>query len=118
VKRSNLAVRIGAVIVAGIATVGAVGVVSARHSPAVGPRGPVGPDIPVSAVERSVFARRIRVQGSTAAAVQAACRQAITQGVPVVFLSAGQYHIETERALPVIFIPLDTSASTGWKKRS
>ncbi len=112
VKRSNLAVRISAVIVAGIATVGAVGVVSAHHSPAVGPRGPLGPNVPVSAVERSVFARRIRVQGSTAAAVQAACRQAITQGVPVVFLPAGQYLFETEVVVPGGLTLLGSGSST------
>ncbi|TMK39634.1 MAG: right-handed parallel beta-helix repeat-containing protein [Actinobacteria bacterium] len=89
-----------------------MGVVSAHHSPAVGPRGPVGPDIPVSAVERSVFARRIRVQGSTAAAVQAACRQAITQGVPVVFLPPGQYLFETEVVVPGGLTLLGSGSST------
>jgi len=56
---------------------------------AVGPRGPVGPDVPLTDVEKRQFARRITVEGRTAQAVAEACRRAVEEGVPVVFLPAG-----------------------------
>ena len=68
--------------------------------PAVGPRGPVGPDVTLSDAEKKQLARRITVEGRTAAAVQAACDLAVKQGVRVVFLPAGQYVFEKEVRVP------------------
>ena len=67
---------------------------------AVGPRGPVGPDVPLSEADREQFSTRITVEGRTAAAVQAACDRAAKEGFRVVFLPAGQYVFETEVRVP------------------
>ncbi len=68
--------------------------------PAFGPRGPVGPEVPLTAAERKRLARRLTVRGRTAAAVQAACDQAARKGIPVVFLPAGEYVFEAEVRVP------------------
>lgn len=68
--------------------------------PVVGPRGPAGPDVPLSEVEREQFAQRVSVEGRTAAAVQAACERGLQQGVPVVFLPAGEYVFATTVKVP------------------
>ncbi|MBM3474625.1 MAG: hypothetical protein FJX75_15280 [Armatimonadetes bacterium] len=67
---------------------------------AVGPRGPVGPDVPLSDAERDHFAKRITVEGRTAQAVAEACQRAVEEGVPVVFLPAGEYLLDTEVGVP------------------
>ena len=68
--------------------------------PAVGPRGPVGPDVPLSEAERGLFAKRITVQGHNAEAVQEGCERAVKEGIDVVFLPAGQYVFEGEVRVP------------------
>jgi len=68
--------------------------------PTVGPRGPVGPDVPLDDAEKKRFDKRAVVEGRTAAAVQAACERAIQGGVPRVFLPAGQYVLEAEVRVP------------------
>ncbi len=68
--------------------------------PAVGPRGPVGPDVPLSDAEREQFANRITVEGRTTQAVQEACQRAVEQGVPVVFLPAGECVFDREVGVP------------------
>ena len=69
-------------------------------TPAVGPRGPVGPDIPLSKADKKQFAKRITVEGRTAAAVQEACERAAKEALRVVFLPAGRYVFETEVRVP------------------
>jgi len=61
----------------------------------VGPRGPIGPDVPLSEAERQYFVRRVVPEGRTAAAVQAAAYRALNEGIPAVFLPAGEYAFET-----------------------
>ena len=66
-----------------------------------GPRsGPVGPDVPLSEAETKLFAKRIAVEGRTAAAVQIACERAVKEGIRVVFLPAGQYMFDKEVRVP------------------
>ena len=66
----------------------------------VGPRGPVGPDVPLSADEKRQFSKRIVVQDHTAGAVQAACRRASESGLQVVFLPAGDYVFDRPVTVP------------------
>lgn len=68
--------------------------------PPAGPRGPVGPDVPLREAEKRQLARRIAVEGFTAAAVQAACERVTEEGVQVVFLPARQYVFEEEVRVP------------------
>jgi len=68
--------------------------------PAVGPRGPVGPDVPLGDAERQRFEKRVAVEGRTAEAVQAACDRAAKEGTPAVFLPAGRYVFEKEVRVP------------------
>jgi len=68
--------------------------------PAIGPRGSVGPDVPLSDVEKREFARRVAVEGRTAEAVQAACERAVKEGVRVVFLPAGRYAFGEQVLVP------------------
>jgi len=56
----------------------------------------VGPDVPLSTVEKRLFAKHITVEGRTAAAVQIACERAVKEGIRVVFLPAGQYVFDKE----------------------
>jgi hypothetical protein len=77
-----------------------------------GPRQPVGPDVPLSDTEKAAFARRVTVQGRTAAAIQSACGQAVTAGIPVVFLPAGQYQIETTVRVPATLTLLGEGSQT------
>lgn len=67
---------------------------------AIGPRGRVGADVPLSQAERREFARRITVDGRTDEAVQEACQRAIAEGVGVVFLPAGEYGFDEEVGVP------------------
>ena len=86
------------------------------HQPAdiaaVGPRGPVGPDVPLSEADRKQFSGRITVEGRTPAAVQAACDRAAKEGSRVVFLPAGQYVFETEVRVPGGLILLGDGSKT------
>jgi len=68
--------------------------------PAAGPRGRVGPDVPLSDAERKGIARLITVEGRTAAAVQAVCDRAAREGIRVVFLPAGEYLFEKAVRVP------------------
>ncbi len=63
---------------------------------AAGPRGPVGPDVPLSELDHKELARSIRVEGQTSAAVQAACDRAARENIPAVFLPAGEYVFDSE----------------------
>ena len=67
---------------------------------AVGPRDPVGPDVPLSEAERRQFAKRVTVEGRTGEAVKAACEHAVKEGISVVFLPAGQYVFDAEVEVP------------------
>jgi len=53
--------------------------------PEIDPRGPVGPDAPLSDIEKKEFTKRMVVEVFTAAAVQAACERAFNEGIPVLF---------------------------------
>ena len=65
-----------------------------------GPRGPVGPDVPLSEGERTLLARCIAVEGYTADDVQDACRQAAEEGIRAVFLPAGLYVFDKRVDVP------------------
>ena len=67
---------------------------------AAGPRGPVGPDVPLTDVEKRLFAKRSTVEGRTGAAVQTACDRAAKSRVRAVFLPAGQYVFDKEVRVP------------------
>ena len=64
--------------------------------PAAGPRGLVGPDVPLTDAENKQLARRVAVELRTAEGVQAACQRAVKEGTGVVFLPAGQYVFEKQ----------------------
>jgi len=68
-----------------------------------GPRGKVGPDVPLSQHEKMLFSNPIRVDGFTADAIQAACGTAAkmsTLSRRVVFLPAGKYIFEKTVNVP------------------
>jgi hypothetical protein len=65
-----------------------------------GPRGPTGPDVPLTKSEEALFAKRVTVDGKSAAAVQAACERAVKDGARVVFLPAGEYGLDDEVRVP------------------
>ena len=77
-----------------------------------GPRGPVGPDVPLSDVEERGFANRITVAQRTAAAVQAACDRAAKDRTPAVFLPAGQYVFDKQVRVPGGLTVLGAGAKT------
>ncbi|MCK4283681.1 MAG: right-handed parallel beta-helix repeat-containing protein [Candidatus Brocadiae bacterium] len=68
--------------------------------PAVGPRGAVGADVPLSDAEEREFATRVTVEGRTDGAVQAACERALEEGTDAVFLPAGRYVFQKEVRVP------------------
>lgn len=84
--------------------VAAAGPVSAATAPGAaavpGPRGLVGPDVPLSEAEKNRFAKSIRVEGLTSAAVQAACERAAKEGAQAVLLQAGEYVFDVEVRVP------------------
>jgi len=80
--------------------------------PAVGPRGPVGPNVPLTDGEKRHLARRIAVDGRTSAAVQAACDRAAKDGCGTVFLPAGQYVLEKQVRVPGGLTVLGEGAKT------
>jgi hypothetical protein len=73
---------------------------NAANISTVGPRGPVGPDVPLSHAEKRRLATQIRVKEPTAEALQVACERALKEGARVVLLPAGQYTFETEVLVP------------------
>ncbi|MBE3099169.1 MAG: right-handed parallel beta-helix repeat-containing protein [Planctomycetes bacterium] len=91
---------ITAIAAALIGAVCAFGAGESAAAPAFGPRGPVGPDVPVSDAEKAQFARRVTVEGLTSAAVQAACDRAAREGIAAVFLPPGEYVMEAEVRIP------------------
>jgi len=70
------------------------------NTPAVGPRGSVGVDVPLSSMEQKEFVKHITPEARTATAVQAACERAIREEVRVVFLPAGEYAFNKEVRVP------------------
>jgi len=78
----------------------AMALACAGEAEPLGPRGPVGPGVPLSEAEQKRFAQRLVVEGKTAAAVQAACERAAKEGVRVVFLPAGEYVFDAEVRVP------------------
>ncbi|HUS90875.1 MAG TPA: right-handed parallel beta-helix repeat-containing protein [Phycisphaerae bacterium] len=68
--------------------------------PAPGPRGPVGPDVPLSDAGKKALAARVTVEARTAEAVQAACRRAAKKGAATVFLPAGRYVFDKQVGVP------------------
>ncbi|HUT33941.1 MAG TPA: right-handed parallel beta-helix repeat-containing protein [Planctomycetota bacterium] len=78
----------------------AMAVACVRGAEPLGPRGPVGPDVPLSEAEQKRLAQRVTVEGRTAAAVQAACERAAREGIRVVFLPAGEYVLDAEVRVP------------------
>lgn len=80
-------------------TQGKPGAVIARR-PGAGVVGAVGPDAPLSASESAAFTRRITVSGFTPAAITAAISQAVTAGIPVVYLPPGTYVMTAPVTVP------------------
>lgn len=78
----------------------------------IGPRGPVGPDVPLSETEKRHYSERVVVKGHTAAAVQAACKRAVKEGIRVVFLPAGQYVFKKQVGVPGGIILLGEGSKT------
>ena len=76
-----------------------LGLRGAEREP-LGPRGLVGPDVPLSEAEQKRFAQRVVVEGRTAAAVQAACERAAKESIRVVFLPAGEYVFDADVRVP------------------
>jgi hypothetical protein len=66
----------------------------------LGPRGPVGPDVPLTETEKWQLAGWVAVEGRSAAVLQAACERAIKEKVRAVFLPAGEYVFETTVRVP------------------
>jgi hypothetical protein len=85
--------------ITGAAMVGAMGACFSAGE-VVGPRGPVGPDVPLSTAEKRQFAKRVAVEGRSAAAVQAACERARREGISVVLLPAREYAFESTVRVP------------------
>jgi len=75
---------------------------AAEEAPAssAGPREAVGPDVPWTETENEQFAKRVAVEGRTAAAAQAACDRAARESVRTVFLAGGEYVFEAEVRVP------------------
>jgi len=96
-NRASLLAMAGVAVVLSICTVGSQ---QSRQKgaviPAVGPRGPVGPDVPLSGAEKKRFAKCIIVQGHMTAAIEAACDRAIKEGIGVVYLPPGVYLFKDE----------------------
>ena len=97
--------RLSGVIVAMVASIACGAEARPRGGPdlkipAVGPRGPVGPGVPLDDAEGKHFDRRVTVEARTAAAVQAACERAVKDGIRVVFLPAGEYPFEASVRVP------------------
>jgi len=80
--------------------------------PAVGPRSPVGPDVPLGDAEKKRLATHTTVEGRTAAAVQAACQRAAKEETRVVLLPAGAYVFEKEVGVPGGLVLLGEGART------
>ncbi|MCK4628724.1 MAG: right-handed parallel beta-helix repeat-containing protein [Sedimentisphaerales bacterium] len=78
----------------------------------VGPRGPVGPDVPLGETEKRQYSECVVVKGHTAAAVQAACKRAVKEGIRVVFLPAGQYIFKKQVGVPGGIILLGEGSKT------
>ncbi len=100
-----MARRVGAALAAALIA-GALAVAQSanesglREQVDVGPRGPVGPDVPLSAAEAKRLAPRVVVSSPTAQAVQEACDKAARDGARVVFLPAGEYVFDKQVAVP------------------
>ncbi len=77
-----------------------------------GPRGPVGPDVPLTKAEKNRLATRVTVKGFTAETVQAACGKASTEGIPVVFLPAGKYEFNKTVNIPAGITILGSGSKT------
>ncbi|MBM4018845.1 MAG: hypothetical protein FJ288_11035 [Planctomycetes bacterium] len=88
------------------------GAPEAPPAPAFGPRGPVGPDVPLGDAEKIRLARRVAVDGRTAAAVQAACNRAAQEGVSAVFIPAGEYVFGAEVRVPAALTILGEGAGS------
>ena len=79
---------------------------------AVGPRGSVGPDVPLTDAEKARLAQRVMVEGRSAEAVRADCDRAADEGIPVVFLPAGEYVFDTAVAVPGALTVLGQGSGT------
>lgn len=78
----------------------------------VGPRGPVGADVPVEAAETEGLPTRVTVEGPTPEALRAACSRAVADKTPVVFLPAGEYVFDSTVKVPAGLTILGAGAAT------
>ena len=85
---------------------------------APGPRGPVGPGVPLADAEKEQFARRVVAEARTAAGIQAACDRAAKEGVRTVFLPAGEYVLDATVRVPAGLVVLGEGAATLCKAGS
>ncbi len=77
-----------------------------------GPRGQVGPDAALPEQEIAALQPRVVVQGRTAQAIQEACRRAVEQNKPVVYLPAVQYILHSTVRVPGGLVPLGAGSET------
>ncbi len=77
-----------------------------------GPRGQVGPNVPLSQQDPAASQPRIVVQERTAQAIQAACQRAVEQKKPVVYLPAGEYVLDTTVRVPGGVVLLGAGSKT------
>lgn len=85
---------------------------SASGSAPAGPRGAVGPDVPLTEPEKKSLARRVAVEGLTAAAVRVACGRAAKSGAAAVFLPAGEYVLDGQVDVPAGLTVLGAGSKT------
>jgi hypothetical protein len=81
-------------------------------SPEFGPRGEVGPDVPLTAEEQTSLSKRITVTGQTSDSIQLAVNQAAQQGIPAVFLPKGIYNITKGITIPANITLLGEGSGT------
>jgi uncharacterized repeat protein (TIGR01451 family) len=88
---------------------------TAQAQTAYGPRGAVGPDVPLTSAEQTAFANRVEVTGSNTAAIVAAINQAVSSGKHVVYLPARVYTMETYITVPANITLLGAGSGTVLK---
>jgi uncharacterized repeat protein (TIGR01451 family) len=91
------------------------GIDTAQAQTTVGPRGPIGPDVPLTSAETTAYANRITVSGLTTTAIRTGISQAVSGGKPVVYLPAGTYTIDGTIAVPGGLTILGAGSSTFLK---
>jgi hypothetical protein len=66
-----------------------------------GPRGPAGPDVPLTGKEEERFAKRVTPEGFSVQDIQAAVDKALKNGPPVVYLGPGLYEFKKDETVTI-----------------